>query len=270
MVFVQGGNFEMGDHHGIGEADELPVHNVILDDFCIAEKEVTYFECIEFLNDFGVEGDGSYQGVSYIDVNDADCAISYNGSFYFESNGLNSNIQCAVSEVRWHGAVAFCNWLSQKDGLTACYDLSTWECNYDANGYRLPTEAEWEYAARGGIHWEDNYIYSGCGSNDIDDYLWYDNNSSSAIHIGGLLQPNQLGIYDMSGNVFEWCNDWYYNTYYSNSPEDNPTGPNNGTYKIARGGSWDQSSTESRVANRTKHLPDSSSYNNGFRYVRGF
>jgi formylglycine-generating enzyme required for sulfatase activity len=85
-----------------------------------------------------------------------------------------------------------------------------------------------------------------------------------------LLQPNQLGIYDMSGNVFEWCNDWYYNTYYSNSPEDNPTGPNNGTYKIARGGSWDQSSTESRVANRTKHLPDSSSYNNGFRYVRGF
>jgi formylglycine-generating enzyme required for sulfatase activity len=104
-----------------------------------------------------------------------------------------------------------------------------------AKKYRLPTEAEWEYAARGG---NQSLGYTYAGSNDINEVAWYDRNSGKTTHPVGTKAPNELGIYDMSGNVMEWCNDWYSNTYYSVSPSTNPQGPSSGTARILRGGSW--------------------------------
>ena len=101
--------------------------------------------------------------------------------------------------------------------------------------FRLPTEAEWEYAARGGSK-SQGYEYS--GSNNLDDVAWYDSNSGDKTHDVATKKPNELGLFDMSGNVLEWCQDWYGRDYYSSSPSSNPTGPASGSYRVQRGGSW--------------------------------
>jgi formylglycine-generating enzyme required for sulfatase activity len=156
--------------------------------------------------------------------------------------------------VSWYGAVGYANWRSAQHGRTPCYDLSTWECDFDANGYRLPTEAEWEYAARGGNHnpyrrypWGDaidgsmaNYLGSGDPYEpaphhpDTTPVGYYDGNQVPA----GVDMVNGYGLYDVAGNVWEWCNDWYNSTYYSSSPYDNPTGPGSGMYCVTRGDGW--------------------------------
>lgn len=127
--------------------------------------------------------------------------------------------------------------------------------------YRLPTEAEWEYAARGGTNWQDNYIYS--GSNNVGDAAWYSSNSSNTTHTVGTKQPNQLGIYDMSGNVWEWCSDWYGN--YNSTPQNNPAGATSGSYRVSRGGSWLSDASYCRVAYRNDDTPDFRSLYLGFR-----
>lgn len=152
-----------------------------------------------------------------------------------------------IVNVSWQDAVAYTDWLAEK---------------MDAN-YRLPTEAEWEYAARGG-KLSKGTKYS--GSRSLDYAGWYEDNSGSKTHAVGLKKPNELGLYDMSGNVWEWCKDW--KGAYTAEAQTNPRGPSSGTYRVVRGGSWFRPSARCRVANRDfyYYLTDRlSSY--GFRVV---
>ncbi len=132
--------------------------------------------------------------------------------------------------------------------------------------YRLPTEAEWEYAARGGQK-SQGFEYS--GSNNLDEVAWYNENSDNKMHKVGSKKSNELGIYDMSGNVWEWCEDWYDENYYKNSPSSNPTGATSGEYRVLRGGSWDFTNS-CRVADRVMLPPSVRFYSNGFRVCLGY
>ncbi|MGV8135999.1 MAG: formylglycine-generating enzyme family protein [Mangrovibacterium sp.] len=153
-----------------------------------------------------------------------------------------------VISVSWSDAVAYCRWLSQKTG----------------KHYRLPTEAEWEYAARGG---NKSREYKYPGSNTIDNVGWYDENSGNETHPVGQKQSNELDIYDMGGNVWEWCSDWYDESYYGGSPQNNPTGPSSGSLRVLRGGSWKYGAKNCGVSDRMNTSPDSSYYFYGFRLV---
>lgn len=155
--------------------------------------------------------------------------MDYNPSW--NQNNLLYPMQCAS----WESCQEFVNKLSIATGYT----------------FRLPTEAEWEYAARGG---NSSKKFKYAGSNDIDNVAWYSNNSGDAVHEVAAKEPNELGIYDMSGNVWEWCQDWYgeYGTYGSN----NPTGPSSGSFKIFRGGAYTEVKENCRTTTRAFNKPD--------------
>ena len=234
MVFVKGGTFTMGSNNG--DSDEKPTHRVTVGDFYIGKYEVTQKQYREII-----------------------------GSNPSRFKGDNN----PVEEVTWYDAVEFCNKLSQSEGLTPCYTINGTNvtCNFSANGYRLPTEAEWEYAACSGGR--DDRKWSGTNSeSSIKNYAWYSSNSSSKTHPVGTKQPNDLEIYDMSGNVWEWCWDWYGS--YSSSNQTNPTGPASGSYRVIRGGSWDGGSSHCRTANRNVVYPTSSYSSVGFRILRRY
>ncbi|MCP4277627.1 MAG: formylglycine-generating enzyme family protein, partial [Gammaproteobacteria bacterium] len=154
-----------------------------------------------------------------------------------------------VETVSWKDVQTFITKLNQQTGKT----------------YRLPTEAEWEYAARGGVS-ANSTTYA--GSNTIGDVAWYDDNSGSKTHEVGGKQPNELGIYDMTGNIWEWCNDWYGNSYYSSSPADNPQGSSSDAYRVIRGGSWGYAARRCRVAYRSHFYPTRRADSIGFRLAR--
>ncbi len=231
MVFVQGGTFQMGSNSG--DSDEKPVHSVTVSDFYIGKYEVTQTEWKEVMGN--------------------------NPSFRKGDN-------FPVEKVSWYDAVEFCNKKSRAKGLTPCYTGSgkNITCNFNANGYRLPTEAEWEYAARGGNK-SKGYTYS--GSNTIGNVAWYNNNSGITTHPVGKKHPNELGIYDMSGNVFEWCWDW--KGSYGSSSQTNPTGASDGSRRVRRGGSLYSVAMYCRVAIRHHSIPDLTLNYIGFRLLRG-
>jgi sulfatase modifying factor 1 len=151
-----------------------------------------------------------------------------------------------MANIGWQDAVDYCDWLSGQKGGT----------------YRLPTEAEWEYAARGG-QLSKGSKYSGGQSLDV--LGWYSGNSTGVTHPVAEKQPNELGLYDMSGNVWEWCQDWYASDYYYNSPKDDPQGPSNGSRHVVRGGSWFSGSDNCRVSHRLNFAPAYRYSNYGFR-----
>jgi sulfatase modifying factor 1 len=152
-----------------------------------------------------------------------------------------------VEQVSWNDAQEFISRLNRRTG----------------KGFRLPTEAEWEYAARSGGKKEK---YAGASQEDkLGQYAWYKNNSGSRTHPVGQKDPNGLGLYDMSGNVWEWCSDWYDENYYGKSPRDNPRGPDNGTQRVLRGGSWYYNSGYLRTAYRSRFGPPYRVNQFGFR-----
>jgi len=237
-INVSGGTFQMGSNDG--DSDEQPIHTVTVSSFEITKYEITNGQYCEFLNNIGCNSNGSHNDVEYIDMNDNDCQINYsNGQFIPESG----KTDFPVIEVSWYGSNAFAQWA----------------------GGRLPTEAEWEFAARGGNN-SNGYTYS--GSNTADNVAWYNDNSGGNTHQVGTKATNELGIHDMSGNAWEWCNDWYDNNYYNSSPQNNPQGPSSGSYRVPRGGSWFSYTFGCRVAYRTWFLPVNSNNVLGFRIAR--
>ncbi len=157
-----------------------------------------------------------------------------------------------VEQVRWSDAVKYCNKRSELEGLRPCYDLKTWKCDFDANGYRLPTEAEWEYACRAGT--STAYFFADDPSK-LGEYAWFDKNSGARPRPVAQKQPNAWGLYDMSGNVWEWCNDFYKVDYYNESPATDPRGPDTGQTKVVRGGAWRFSAERCRSGYRYNENP---------------
>lgn len=234
FVLVEGGSFTMGSNSG--DSDGKPVHQVTVSSFLIGKFEVTQEQ---------------YQAV-----------IGTNPSFF--SSGSEAPKR-PVEQVSWYDAVNFCNKLSEMEGLQKVYTINGTDvrADFSRNGYRLPTEAEWEYAARGGAS-SKNYKYA--GSNDVGQVAWYGDNSGRMTHAVGTKAPNGLGLYDMSGNVFEWCWDWY-GRYRSNQQTD-PAGSSSGTSRVRRGGCWYNEAVILRVASRGDSTLSSRYSNLGFRVVR--
>lgn len=241
-IFVEGGTFQMGSN--IGDDDEKPVHTVTISDFYLSKYEITHKQYIDFLNAAGVNPDGSKDGEVYLYMDYICCSIGYQERFFFQGSQYADNENCPITGVTWYGAEAFCKWA----------------------GGRLPSEAEWKYAARGGNK-SRGYTYS--GSNTLNEVGWFLSNSESRSHPVGQKGPNEIGLYDMSGNVMEWCSDWYDAGYYSHSPESVPQGPSSGECKLLCGGSFLSFEFECRSASRFGFIkPTRFNYGVGFRVAR--
>lgn len=227
MIYVHGGTFTMGctsEQGGDCYGSEKPFHSVAVENFWMGETEVTQALWKAVM---GKEHNGEWGGWEN---------LYGRGSAY------------PAYRVSWNDCQKFIQRLNQLTGKT----------------FRLPTEAEWEYAARGGNK-SRGFMYA--GSNTIDDVAWYVYNGGDETHPAKTKFPNELGLYDMSGNVWEWCQDWYSDDYYSVSPSKTPQGPSSGSYRVLRGGGWDCPDRGCRVSIRIPNGPDYSCKYYGFRLV---
>lgn len=248
FVYIEGGTFTMGAPENKKQFNfDEKEHNVTVSSFWIGKYEVTQKQYTEIT--------GSNPSV-------------------FKDNNL------PVESVNWYDAVEYCNKLSSRQGIKPYYKID--KKKHDPNntntgetlkytvsilggyGFRIPTEAEWEYACRAGT--TTQYYW---GDNLDGDYCWYDNNSDKKTHPVGQKEPNAYGVYDMIGNVWEWCWDWYGFEYYSNSPTYNPPGADSGDSRVMRGGSWYNYGVTPGSAERLS-VPASfgGNYQHGFRVVR--
>ena len=238
MVYVPAGEFEMG--HAGGASDEDPVHTVALDSFWIDQTEVTNAQFAAFLNEQDNQVD---DGVAWLKLEFEGCLIERVGGQYRPKSGYADH---PVVEVSWYGAAAYCEWV----------------------GARLPTEAEWEYAARGpqGLvyPWGDGFD---CSRGNFDDETQMDAYAVVGGEDGcdGYERTAPVGTFpagaswcgtlDMAGNVWEWVADWYGSEYYSHSPSRNPAGPSSGTDRVLRGGSYYVTQGHDRAPNRNHYVP---------------
>jgi formylglycine-generating enzyme required for sulfatase activity len=248
MVLVKAGSFMMGslENDDIAQKDEFPMHKVTLNAYYIDKTEVTQKD-------------------------------------YKSLMGINPSVftgddMCPVENVSWYDALLYCNARSAHYGLEqvyrytgkkgkpgeACEGLENLVIDYSIKGFRLPTEAEWECACRAGTttryYWGDKYDES---------YLWCEENSGGKSHPVATKKPNAWGLYDMSGNMQEWCNDWYGEGYYAASPSHSPKGPDSGIHRKLRGGSWClNTKRNSRCANHGScNVPEYHRDAYGFRCV---
>jgi len=254
MIRIPGGTFQMGEDL-VGTDDVKPVHAVTLSAFSMSKYPVTQEQ---------------YEAVMGMNPSE------------FKSNPASGEVQGKrpVENVTWYDAVEFCNKLSIVEGLQAVYTITNRSpsagypiksanvtADFNKNGYRLPTEAQWEYAAKGGnpnaAGWK-GYMYS--GSNNIGDVAWYESNSGGKTHEVGKKKPNGLGLYDMSGNVWEWCWDLYGD--YTNAVQTDPKGASSGSDRVLRGGFWGNSAGSVRSTFRVDYYPYSYSNGIGFRLAR--
>ena len=233
MVLIPAGKFMMGEK----DESDAPPHEVVISAFLMDANLVTqeHFQKIMGTNPSRWKGDRN-----------------------------------PVEQLRWADAVKFCNKRSEAEGLTPCYDLQTLKCNFDANGYRLPTEAEWEYACRAGT---TTAYFFGDSPAKLGEFAWFKKNSGGRPRPVGQKQPNPWGLYDMAGNVWQWCNDFYQVDYYKISPRENPRGPDAGQNMVLRGGAWKSSDDNCRSGFRYNESPGSADvcfgYDiYGFRCVR--
>jgi len=217
MVLIPAGEFRMGSSRG--KEDEAPVHAVRVDAFWMDRCEVTQAE----YEAMGFPNPSKWKGADL-----------------------------PVEMMTWMKAAQFANARSKADGLEPCYDEDTAECNFRASGYRLPTEAEWEYACRAG---GDSEYSSGADPRRLPESAWFAGNSGKKTHPVGKKAPNRWGLHDMHGNVAEWCNDVYDKAWYAKSPADNPRGPADGKRYVVRGGSWASPEDACRSAARAGENP---------------
>ena len=215
MVLIAGGSFIMGDKDEV----DAPPHPVAVGPFLMDIHLVTqeHFQKVMGTNPSRWKGDKN-----------------------------------PVEQLRWSDAVRFANKRSELERLQPCYDLKSLKCNFEKNGYRLPTEAEWEYACRAGT---TTAYFFGDSTAKLGTYAWFDKNSGGHPRPVGQKQQNPWGLYDMAGNVWEWCNDFYKVDYYQESPPENPRGPDSGQNKVLRGGAWRFSAENCRSGYRYNESP---------------
>jgi len=268
FVDILAGMFTMGSPSTAGYSDEKPQHQVTLSAFQMQTTEVTQAQYKQVMGN----------NPSYFIPTQTDYSSGY----------ANTDTQ-PVETVSWYDAVRFCNKVSTDKGFVACYtnaansativDGDVVTCNWSANGLRLPTEAEWEYACRAGTtttyYWGNDATETG-----IKPYCWYYYNAYSGgwtephaekgcTQPVGTKLPNAFGLYDMSGNVYEWCWDWYGSGYYSTSPGTDPKGTDSGSYRVLRGGCWSYYDSILRSADRGSYLYPGGRYGHiGFRVAR--
>lgn len=262
MILVEGGTFTMGSNSGVPE--EKPAHKVTISSFTICDHEVTVSEYKKFTSATGKEMPPS-PSKKWMDTHTPTKMLyaSSGKSFW----GWEANFP--IHHVNWFDAVEYCNWLSSKNGLNKCYKKNAdggWDFDRTKNGYRLPTEAEWEFAARGGNKTSGSK-YS--GSNDINAVCWYDETTKLAgPKAVKTKKANELGIYDMSGNVWEWCSDYYKSNFYSSSPAKDPFCNSVMPYRVLRGGSWHYRAELAKVTSRDGPKAAKTNYNYGFRVAK--
>ncbi|MDR2938142.1 MAG: formylglycine-generating enzyme family protein [Prevotellaceae bacterium] len=231
MILVQGGTFTMGDT--CCHSNRQPLRTVAIEDFSIGKHELTVAQFAQFVGETNYITDAEKDGGSTI-LQGTEWKTVDTVNWRHDSKGsVNTCSDCPVIHISWNDAVAYCEWLSSTTG----------------NSYRLPTEAEWEYAARGGVK-STGTIFS--GSDSINKVAWYLGNVDVEIGVRKVGQkvPNQLGIYDMTGNVWEWCSDFYAKNY-------NPLKSEISERRVNRGGSWyTPAVTQSHLTHRSSLKPN--------------
>ena len=267
MVFIQGGSFNMGSNES---DDEKPIHRVTVGSFRMGKYELTVKEFAAFITATNYQTDAQKIGNSR--VWNAKWEEAEGVSWRDDEEGRprpEKDWNKPVIHVSWNDAVAYCQWLSRQTGKT----------------FRLPTEAEWEFAAgSGGKHYKYSWgSYAPNSSENVGNvadetthpkYGKWKNEGFEGYRDGyffaapvGSFQPNELGLYDMTGNVWEWCSDWYDAKYYSNSSSSDPRGSSSGSYRVFRGGGWNYAAALCRVAYRLSDTPDDRRACVGFRLV---
>lgn len=253
MIFITGSSFQMGSEDG--NVDERPIHEVQVSSFYLSKYELTVGEFRVFINETNYKTDaekndnqGSFFWIPAEERWEPRKSINWR----FDAAGKlrpRDEDSHPVVHISWNDATAYCNWLSEKTGKK----------------YRLPTEAEWEFAARGGIR-SRGFKYA--GGNDLNDVAWYGENGNNQTHVVGSKRPNELGLFDMTGNVWEWCSDFFKADYYYNSPKWNPTGAETTSFRVRRGGAWGVNGKFCRVAYRFNSRQGDRINNLGFRLAR--
>lgn len=269
FIFIKGKCFKMGDIFGDGDIDEMPVHDVCVDDFFIGKCEVTNMQFRKFIVETGYKTDAEKLGKGYAISNEgADDRSLKKGVNWkhplWPSDKIAAKMDHPVVQVSWYDIQKFISWLNKKTNKK----------------FRLPTEAEWEFCARsGGKHVEYSWGNGNPSGNIADKTIkkfrkyknWqiWEKYNDGYVYTSpiGKFKPNELGIYDMAGNVSEWCNDLYGGNYYEKSIKDNPKGTQKSVERVIRGGSWNFKPHFLRCANRIAIFPNTWSYYIGFRLV---